>query len=186
MQFRDIFGPRWAENYGNDPCGIKNPDDRREQWIEELKATNWPNLKTAVFKLRRYPKPYDTWLPDLPAFIQASGRITQPTPPPPEPKGTWVDRVCKQSLIRFTWALNSAPSQELSTQLFKAAQETADQFNAVLEGDDSLTAPDVLRVLTKRFRDVMFPQNPTSTTAESNSSTPSGHSDQVAPSSSES
>lgn len=204
----EIYGPRWTETNGSDPLGKHDPKERKEMWLDECRMLTWPQLKNALYRLRRYQKPGDYWLPDLPTFIGFSGKGVAPTTAPAEtamPPGTWVDSICGKFYLYF---LSSLPiKQELIPAFTKQWNETRSQFNSIIEEDETVKPVEVVITMLRRFAKVpnsgisesmllsweraadkkfAESQKRSSSKAASSYLTPSGHSIAVEPSNSES
>jgi hypothetical protein len=104
-----IFGTRWNDKFGNDPLGKYKdaegrPNPRMELWIDLCKYASWPQIKSAVQRVRDMPKPTNDawWLPDLQVFsacVRAVHAVQQSEAKRPIP--TWPELACNRLLLRL-------------------------------------------------------------------------------------
>lgn len=69
-QFGQMFGARWADQFGPKPS---------DQWASALHSLRSDQLRGALSKLQNAPIPYPGWLPSLPEFM-AFARSIQAMP----------------------------------------------------------------------------------------------------------
>lgn len=161
----EIFGPRWTENNGNDPCGTEKRENRRVHWLEEIGEMSLEQLAGTLQRIRRFQKPNDYWLPDLPAFLNFAGKNQANSNAGPTVDAidraelrTWVTRACDKYCVA---QVRNHPSQisEASLAEIKAASKlTADQYNSLMTSGEISSEPnqtqldEVLATLAKRLK----------------------------------
>lgn len=164
-QFGQMFGTRWAEQFG------PNPND---EWIGALGDLRPDQIRRALSKIRVAPLPYPGWLPSMPEFLAFARSIhVMPTPKPEPSVSIWLDAVNR---LFFIWIVAeikagrrrivgskqlpcSIPDEELQCRRF-ACRRLAEDFEAMEREGDPQTNREWLRQAFKKQMELIPVRNP--------------------------
>lgn len=135
-----LYGARWPQSFGNDPLGrYKNAEGERnprmEQWIEALAPVSWDRLRAVVTQIRKHPRPYDGWLPDLQFVTPLVEPRRLDTPVNLRPFAMWVGRLCDARLIRTIHEHGPFTAESLE-QLAATTHKAKETFVAMVRSGD--------------------------------------------------
>lgn len=115
------FGMRFYDQFG------ENPSDEWRTAINEL-ATK--QLDGALRAIATTAPPYAGWIPTLPDFLAIAKRIKLPDAPQERPNkpvnvGSWVNRLCRGLVMRWTYNLPFSTDKEQGAQMNEVLKEVS-------------------------------------------------------------
>jgi hypothetical protein len=142
-----MFGFVWVDKFGSEPS---------DTWIDALAEMSYPQVSTALTKVRNTAMPYPGWLPSLPEVLA----FARSTPPPqrernePTPSGTWVDSLCGVMVIRWTFKIGQGDAEQ-SERMKAAWALTRQQYNELVRSGVEVSQREVGTILYQRFAKVL-------------------------------